>query len=709
MNKRAVSFLSAVAVGACLVPGCVSKSRSEPAAKDMNLLFITIDTCRADHIGAYGSRTAQTPVMDRLARQGVLFENCYTPVPLTLPSHCSMFTGMYPLGHRARNNGSYFLDPGQVTLAEKTKELGYKTAAVVGAFVLLSKFGLNQGFDFYDDTLDTHRIFNNYRSEIPADEVYEKFSHWFKKSEPRKFFTWLHFYDPHAPYNPPQEFGAKFDHDPQGAYDGEIAFVDFTIGRVIKNLEDRGLLDQTLIVICGDHGEAFGEHHEFKHGIFCYQETLKVPLIFCSPKLFGQARVVRTRVNLVDILPTICELYGLEIPSGVQGRSLTGLIRGKTEKDERSFYVESLFGKEEMNWAPLTGLISGRYKYISLPIPELYDLENDPGEKNNLLPKDSDIAKTMDRELAKMVTDLSSAGGGSKRELTKEDRERLRALGYVSSFSGKSTKVLDPKSGIVLENETRACYEEAEAGKTHQAEAHLKSLIARYPGVKTPALYDTEYMIRMKENQKPEALNVLRRAKADYPAVDRFYLLFALNAQRMGRDDEAEATCSELLRVNPLFSAPYIILAEISQKRGDLNGAIANCRKALEIEPQNVLLRIKFAGLLVLEKDYSSAMEAYNELLGNGDVMRDSELLFKIALFNFKYGTTDKAEELLSRAVEIKPTGRYLFNYALVLAKKDKLEEAARNMGLALSQYSGELSDDQRRLAQQAIKMWKQK
>ncbi len=193
MNKRVVSFLFAVAVTACLVPSCVSKSKSEPTAKDMNLLFITIDTCRADHIGAYGSRTAQTPVMDRLARQGVLFENCYTPVPLTLPSHCSMFTGRYPLGHRVRNNGGYFLDPGQVTLAEKMKELGYETGAVVGAFVLLSKFGLNQGFDFYDDTLDTHRIFNNYSSEITADEVYEKFSRWFEKSERRKFFTWLHF------------------------------------------------------------------------------------------------------------------------------------------------------------------------------------------------------------------------------------------------------------------------------------------------------------------------------------------------------------------------------------------------------------------------------------------------------------------------------------------------------------------------------------
>jgi len=708
MNKRVVSFLFAVAVTACLVASCVSKSKSEPTAKDMNLLFITIDTCRADHIGAYGSRTAQTPVMDRLARRGVLFENCYTPVPLTLPSHCSMFTGRYPLGHRVRNNGGYFLDAGQVTLAEKMKELGYETGAVVGAFVLLSKFGLNQGFDFYDDTLDTHRIFNNYNSEITADEVYEKFSRWFEKSERRKFFTWLHFYDPHAPYTPPQEFAAKFDHDPQGAYDGEIAFVDFTIGRLIKDLESRGILDQTLVVICADHGEAFGEHHEFKHGIFCYQEVLKVPLIFYNPKLFPQPRSVRSRVNLVDILPTFCELFGTEVPKGVQGQSLRDFIRGRAEKTERTFYIESLCGKEEMNWAPLTGLISGGYKYISLPQPELYDLENDQAERDNLFLKKNDLAQKMDGDLMMLVADFSAPGVSSKRELTREDRERLQALGYVSSFSGKSSQVIDPKSGVVLENETRACYEEAEVGKIDEAESHLRELRIRNPGLKTPALYDAEYLILMKKNQRREAMEVLRQARSEFPQIDRFYILSALNAFQTHEDQEAELRCRELLKVNPLFSGAYLLLGQIAERKKNAAEAISNYRKALEIEPQNVLLKIKYAGLLISEKDFSSAMTAYNELLQNDDVRHDSKLLFKIALFNAKYGTLDRAEELLGLAVRIKPNGKYLFNYALVLAKNNKADEAAKNMQLALSQHSSELSEDQRRLARQALQMWKQ-
>jgi arylsulfatase A-like enzyme/Tfp pilus assembly protein PilF len=709
MNKRVVSILFAVAVTACLVTSCVSKSKSEPTAKDMNLLFITIDTCRADHIGAYGSRTAQTPVMDRLASRGVLFENCYTPVPLTLPSHCSMFTGRYPLGHRVRNNGSYFLDAGQVTLAEKMKELGYETGAVVGAFVLLSKFGLNQGFDFYDDTLDTHRIFNNYNSEITADEVYEKFSRWFEKSKRRKFFIWLHFYDPHAPYTPPQEFAAKFDHDPQGAYAGEIAFVDFTIGRLIKDLESRGILDQTLVVICGDHGEAFGEHHEFKHGIFCYQEVLKVPLVFYNPKLLPQPRSVRSRVNLVDILPTLCELFGTEVPKGVQGQSLRDLIRGTVEKTERTFYIESLCGKEEMNWAPLTGLISGGYKYISLPQPELYDLENDQAERDNLFLKKNDLAQKMDGDLMKLVANFSAPGVSSKRELTREDRERLQALGYVSSFSGKSSEVIDPKSGVLLENETRACYEEAEAGKIDEAESHLRELRIRNSGLKTPALYDAEYLILMKKNQKKEAMDVLRQARSEFPQIDRFYVLSALNAFQMHEDQEAELRCRELLKVNPLFSGAYLLLGQIAERKKNAAEAISNYRKALEIEPQNVLLKIKYAELLIAEKNFSSAMTAYNELLQNDDVRHDSELLFKIALFNVKYGTLDRAEELLGLAVQIKPNGKYLFNYALVLAKNNKAEEAAKNMQLVLSQHSSELSEDQRRLARQALQMWQQK
>ena len=706
MKKRLLGLI-VLWMAISILAACVLKSKRETNAKDMNLLFITIDTCRADHVGTYGSQTAQTPVLDNLARRGILFENCYTPVPLTLPAHCSLFTGRYPIAHNVRNNGTYFLNPNQVTLAEKMKEQGYQTAAVVASFVLLSKFGLNHGFDFYDDTLDTHRIYNNFNSEITAAEVYEKFSRWFGKNYQQRFFLWLHFYDPHAPYTPPKDFASKFKNNGEGLYDGEIAYVDFTIGRVIKDLEEKGILGKTAIVICGDHGEAFGEHQEFEHGIFCYQEVLKVPLIFYNESLFSQPRSVRQRVNLVDILPTLCDLYAIEIPESVQGKSMINLLNGGEEKTERGFYFESMYGKEEMNWAPLTGVISGPYKYISLPQPEMYDIENDRGEKENLFLKKNDLARKLDNVLAKLISDYSDSGVNARRELTREDRERLQALGYISSFSNKSSKVIDPKTGVILDSETRTCLQEVENGKIDQAEFRLKKLLDQNPALKIPVLYDVEYLIQTKKNQTLEALEVLKRAIADFPRVDRFYILSALNAFKLNRDDEAELRCRELLKMNPMFTSAYILLGEIFEKRKDILEAISNYRRALEVEPQNISLKIKYAELLISQKDYASAMRAYAELLENGDVMQNSELLFKIALFNTKYGTFEKAGELMQRAIQLKPKGKYFFDYALVLAKNNKMEDALKNMEIALSQYAAELNEEQRRIAQKAIELWK--
>ena len=707
MKKILIAFFALLMTVSILVV-FVLKSKKEMRAKNMNLLFITIDTCRADHIGAYGSQTAQTPILDNLALHGIVFENCYTPVPLTLPSHCSIFTGRYPLGHNVRNNGTYFLNPNQVTLAEKIKERGYQTFAVVASFVLLSKFGLNRGFDFYDDTLDTHRIYNNFNSEIIASEVYEKFRRWFGKNYQQKFFIWLHFYDPHAPYTPPEDFAAKFKNDAEGLYDGEIAFVDFTIGKVIKDLEEKAILGKTVIVICGDHGEAFGEHQEFEHGIFCYQEALKVPLIFYNENLFAKVRSIRQRVNLTDILPTLFDLYAIEIPKSVQGKSMVNLLNDGREKTERTFYIESMYGKEEMNWAPLTGVISGRYKYISLPQPEMYDIENDGGEKNNLYSEKNDLARKLDRVLMRLIADYSESGVNARRELTPEDREHLRALGYISSFSTKSSETIDPKKGIVLDNEIKACLREVENEKIDQAELRLKKFLNQNPSIKLPAFYDVEYLIRTKRNQTMEAVEVLKKAITDFPWVDRFYILYALNVfKKMNRDDEAEIACRELLKVNPMFASAYILLGEICEKRKDIMGAISNLRKALEIEPQNISLKIKYAELLIFQKDYAAALTAYNELLENEDVMQNSELLFKIALFNTKYGTWERAEELLQQVIQLEPKGKYFFNYALVLAKNQKIEEALRNMETALSKYANELSAEQRSIAQKAIQLWK--
>ncbi|GAI00586.1 unnamed protein product, partial [marine sediment metagenome] len=357
--------------------------------------------------------------------------------------------------HKVRDNGTFFLENREVTLAEKMREIGYQTYGVIASFVLLSKFGLKQGFDFYDDSLNIDEMEINFNSEIKADMVYAKFRKWFKKRDKeKKFFAWVHLYDPHAPYKPPEEYLDKFGHHLEGGYNGEVAYMDKYIGKIIDELKAVNLLDNTLIVLTGDHGEAFGEHNEMGHSIFCYEENLKVPLIFYNPEVFPKRLRINNRVNLIDIMPTILDLYRQEIPEEIQGTSFIHFLFKDKKEEERTFYIESMHGKEENGWAPLTGIIDDHYKYISLPVPELYDLGKDREEKNNLFKKKNRLARTLDKKLRKIVTEYSKAGSGAQRKLSESDTKHLQSLGYISPFSNtdKSDTNIDPKSGILLDN-----------------------------------------------------------------------------------------------------------------------------------------------------------------------------------------------------------------------------------------------------------------
>jgi arylsulfatase A-like enzyme len=298
-------------------------------AWDGNVLIITLDTTRADVLGCYGNQQVKTPHLDRLGRQGIRFENCYSPVPLTLPSHCTIFTGKYPIGHGVRNNGTFYLNDNHHTLTEIYQKKGYHTYAVISAFVLLSKFGLKQGFDVYDDSLDSYKIVNTFNSEITADAIYEKFSTWFTENWQQKFFAWIHFYDPHSPYQPPQQFFKKEDiRNKEALYRGEVSFMDVYIGKIMEDLEKKDILDKTLVVVVGDHGEAFGEHREYAgHSVFCYQENIRVPFFLFNPSIFKEPAVVRDRVSIADIMPTLLELSGLETDEGIQGKSLVSLLK----------------------------------------------------------------------------------------------------------------------------------------------------------------------------------------------------------------------------------------------------------------------------------------------------------------------------------------------------------------------------------------------
>jgi len=679
--------------------------------ENFNLLVITIDTLRADSIGAYGYEPAITPNLDKLAREGVLFENCYSPVPLTLPSHSSIFTGRYPPAHGVRDHGTYMLPEAEITLAEKMKEKGYHTFGLVSAFVLLSKFGISQGFDVFDDSLETHKMYNNFISEIPATSVYKKFLHWFEKNHNKQFFAWIHLYDPHTPYKAPKQYAEKFKDDLKGQYDAEIAFTDEVVGKIIAVLERKNILENTLVVIMSDHGEAFGEHEEQGHGIFCYDEVLKVPMIFYNLELLPQKGLrVKNRVNLVDFMPTILELYGMDIPSGVQGKSFASLLTGENESEQRNFYFESMHGKEEMNWAPLTGIIDGNYKYISLPESELYDLEKDSGEKENLFLKKKSIGLELDKKLVKQVAALSGSKNATdaRRQMSTEDIGHLASLGYISDVSDKTSIGLDPKNGIALDNKIKMIFRILGKGEIDKAEAEFNKLTSKYSDIATPPFYDLKFMIYVSQKKEKEANVVLREALEKFPENERFHLYYALELFRKGEFKDMEASCYKLLQLNPRLTRAHILLGEMEEKRKNAEKAIEHYKKALDVEPLNISLKMKYAELLAKVKEYKTAIRLYDELLERKEVYNNPDFLFKIAVFNRENGSIEKAERLLKRSIGIDPKGLYYFNYALVLFENKKNQEAIKNMEIALNKYRFELNQYQLRMAYQSISLWKE-
>jgi arylsulfatase A-like enzyme len=606
-----------IGIAAALLSGW----NSSHAPIDYNLLVLTLDTTRADRIGAYGNAGAATPSIDRLAREGVVFRNCRSPVPLTFPAHCSLFTGRYPIAHGVRNNGRYFLSADEETLAEIFRRAGYETHAVVAAFVLMSKFGLDQGFDSYDDSLDAHSTINDFTSEITADRVHAKFRDWFDGRGEENFFAWLHFFDPHKPYDPPDGYLAPGGRARGGwkrsagkkdieRYDGEIAFMDSVIGQIVGDLEASGELDRTVIVVAGDHGEAFGEHEEFGHSTFCYEENLRVPLIIFNRALFPEHRSIEDPVCLTDVGPTLLDLFHLPAKETVQGRSLLPRLEGDPRTDSRTHYFESLSGKEGMSWAALTGIVHGGYKYISLPSAELYDLESDPAERTNLLLTHPEIARRMNAMLDDFVRAHSSAGPDAERALSREDRDRLAALGYASGGSPAaggapsaggartSDRGMDPKDGIKISNRLKMVSEMIKKGDLARAERVLQEMTAQGPDLPSPVAFLLLHEVYRRMGETGKDIETLKTAIRLFPAEPQFRLDLAAIFMRQERLKSAKNLCADVLLSDPANTNAHILLARIAKRRGHIGEAMRCYEQALSIEPNNRSLRKEYESML---------------------------------------------------------------------------------------------------------------
>jgi choline-sulfatase len=543
---------------AVLAAASCGKTPSAPSSDPVkpNLVLITMDTTRADHLGCYGDAAAATPSLDALAREGALFDQAIAVAPLTLPSHVSMLTSLYPVRHGVRDNADFRLSDKETTLAEHLKSQGYRTAASVGAYMLASDLGLAQGFDAYHEPkrrladpmadpagMSFVRIAERPAAAVASDALEDLAG---MKSGP--FFLWVHFYDPHRPYTPPEAFARRF---PSRPYDAEIASMDSEIGRIVEQLKAAGVYDRTIVAAIADHGESLGEHGEQTHGLFLYDATLRVPLIVRYPPKVRAGLRYPGLTSGVDLAPTLLELMGLPPLPGAQGRSVAAALAGGTVAEREPVYAESLYGERAYGWSPLFALRTSREKFIEAPEPEIYDVVADRGETANLAASRSAEVSTWKDRLASSVRSFGEPDGSTAAAMTDEQREALKSLGYVSAGApGLARKDRpDPKKFVAVNALLVRAKDLLAEGKQGEAEASLREALKADP--QNPEAASVLGSLRFSKNDRAAGLAQLRAAAGAAPGVfqNQWNLGNALHLD--GRFDEAAAAFRAALAINP--------------------------------------------------------------------------------------------------------------------------------------------------------------
>ena len=579
-------FVAAIAIGA-FTTLTVRGLRPRP-----NILVITLDTTRADRIGCYGYAGAETPHLNSLAQRGIVFERAYAPAPMTAPSHSSLFTGLWPPEHGVLTNGQTSLLPGIPTLAESLRQLGYDTAAFVSAFVLQARFGLNRGFQVYDDDLTTAGFssdeLHRYRD---GKFVIDSAVSWLRKSRtkasPPPFLCWVHLYDPHEPYLPhPEEFGNRFDDQ---LYDGELAYTDRLVGRLLKTLDELGLAKNTCVLVVGDHGESLGEHGELTHGFTLHESTLRVPLIVVDPRSAAAGRRVPQPVPLIDVFPTLLDIAGAPVPGGISGRSLRPAFAGKT-LENRICYSLTDEPYLQAFWSPLRGLTTDQWRYVRSTRPELYDLIADPHELVNLAESNPETAKDLENELAIFEEKLQLRTGADV-ELSTQDRRALESLGYTGGrvreqLSLRGQKELpDIKDMLVHLNSLDEASHLIEQRKFDEAAILLEPLARNIPNLLRARL--NLGLCRMIQKNYEDAEIWLKQSLEIDPNSDRAHDLLGFTYLKMLKLDLAEHHFKELLKLRPESETGNLFLGEVYQRQGNVQAAMHYYLTVLKINPGN--------------------------------------------------------------------------------------------------------------------------
>lgn len=666
-----------------------------------NVLVVTFDTTRPDFLGCYGKASARTPNLDRLATEGTLFLEAMSTAPITLPSHSTIFTGLYPIAHGVRDNGLFQLPPSRTTLAEVLKEAGYATAAAIGAFPLTRDFGLDQGFDLYDDHITVAA--ENFRGqridaqrgvffdERPATQVNDAILPWLREAAPAgPFFAWIHYWDPHHPLHPPAPFDQLYRHDP---YQGEIAYADHSLGTVLRELEKLGVYERTLIVIAGDHGEGRGEHNEDSHSLLAYNATLHVPLIMRVPGLEGGRRVAQ-RVGTVDVLPTVLDLLELPIPDKVQGRSLEPVIRAADREPASRglYYAETLSPRLSHGWGELRALYEGAYKYIHGPRPELYDLEEDPGELHDLSTAQPEEAARMHQALAAFLERRASSNAADAvHEIDHETRQRLAALGYISSQSeapGTVSEVLrsdgippqDRIGDVSLSSRVKQHMDQKDYLQAKELSLHL---IDRDPdNAYYRGLLALSYLGL---GQFENAARTVEEAESIVALNDGVFLNVATELFARGEYQRGLAITERVVAAHETAYGHYL-LGEMYGALGRHDEKIAALTEALDIDPRYTRARLSLAIDHASRGETEEAEEDFQIILRQQPMNHRAHLNFAILLLKNKAGRWDEAVAHLERATELNPTYWQAYLALLAVHVERQEHDAAASLFARLEQ-----------------------
>lgn len=678
--------LSAVALAGCRrqPAGAAGASSAARLAAGTPVVLISIDTLRADHLPAYGYRGVDTPAIDGLRRDAVLFTHAYSHTPLTLPSHTSLLTGLLPAATGVRDNVGYTLDPARIAsgevpyLPQILKRHGYATGGAVSAYVLRGATGLATGFDLYEDSIEVRTGTGLAGLQRPGGETLRLVLPWLRQAAAppaRPFLLFFHIYEPHTPYEPPEPYASRY----RLKYDGEIATADAIVGQLLAELKRLDAYDRSLVVLLSDHGEGLGDHGEDEHGVLLYDEDIHVPLLLKLPGARLAGRTAAAPAALTDVAPTVLALLGLPVPAALHGTSLLALL------DDRRVYSETFYPRLHFGWSDLASLVGPRYHYIDGPDPELYDLARDPHERTNLLDAERRVASGMRHELAGYRRELTPPGA-----VDAETRAAMAALGYVGRTAatggaggaggGRST-LPDPKRHLDLLRDLRQGFAAMGRRDYRPAAATFERVLAA-----DPEMADAwEFLGRARERlgASEAALAAYQRALRIDPGDSPAALAAASLCLDLGRLDQAQEHARLAVQANP--SAAHSLLAEVALRRGDLAAAEREARAAQDEGGRRIAPMITLAEVLHAERRYEEALTETRdaERAWNERRTKDPELRRGLALVRGKVladmGDAAGAETAFQEEIRLFPDDLRAYSSLAILYALTGRAAAARD------------------------------